>query len=119
MTNRLFINKKLTDIIVKHNKKTAAQFQNGENPYGVVGFTVGNFFKGRYPAADGSVFDETSTSIEIIGIPQAALLVLATEIAKEFKQETVLVKDYESQRIYLADRTDVDVASAATQLNKE
>ncbi len=67
----------------------------------VQGVTIGNFVKGRYKADDGSLYDETSLSIEIIGISTHVLNSIAEQIAKEFTQETVLVKNYEDNKIYL------------------
>ena len=57
-------------------------------------------FRGRYR----SLFDETSLSVEVIGIETESLLALATTLAIKFHQRTVLVKDYLADRIYLADK---------------
>lgn len=62
----------------------------------VYGVTIGNFVKGRYKAKDGSLYDESSLSIEIIGISSDILNKVAEELAKEFKQETILVKNYDN-----------------------
>lgn len=66
----------------------------------VYGVSVGKYFKGRY-VSDKGTFDENSTSIEIIGISFDLLCTIAAEIAREFRQETVLVKDNEAHRIVL------------------
>lgn len=36
------------------------------------------------------------------------LLLFATEVCKEFKQETALVKDYNTSKIYYANRKDIE-----------
>jgi hypothetical protein len=85
--NRFSYNKKINTVINKH-----------EDVYGI---TIGNFVKGRYKADDGSMYDEKSMSIEIIGVSTETLNSIAEDLAKEFKQETVLVKNYETNLIYL------------------
>ena len=85
---------------VKREKRKSIQEQNYFNPE-VYGMTIGNFVKGRYKAKDGSLYDETSLSVEIIGVSSNVLNKVAEELAKEFKQETVLVKNYDDNRIYL------------------
>ena len=86
-----------------------AQEQSLPGDPGISGYSLGNFFTGRFKSSKtGKVYDEKSLSIEIIGINSRQLLLLATEIAKEFKQESVLVKDHESGKIYLADQTPVE-----------
>jgi len=67
----------------------------------IYGVTIGNFVKGRYKAKDGSLYDEKSLSVEIIGIETAVLNKVAEDLAAEFQQETVLVKNYETNKIYL------------------
>jgi hypothetical protein len=94
--NRVFTRKKVSKVMKKHDK--------------VYGFTIGKFVKGRYKAEDGSIYDENSTSVEIIGIDSESLLSVAEDIATEFNQETVLVKDYQKDSIYLAnDKKDDNV----------
>lgn len=69
----------------------------------IYSYTVGNFFNGRYLSDDGHTFDEKSTSVEVNGLTTSGLLMLAEFISKSFKQETVLVKDFNKNKIYLAD----------------
>jgi hypothetical protein len=63
--------------------------------------SIGNFIKGRYKANDGTLYDEKSLSIEIIGVTDGVLNKVAKDLANEFKQESVLVKNYETNKIYL------------------
>jgi len=86
-TNILFKTDKINKVI-KNNPK-------------ILGVTIGNFVKGRYKAKDGSLYDESSLSVEIVGITSDVLNKTAEELAQEFKQETVLVKNYHENKIYL------------------
>ena len=90
LMNRLKSNDKINKVLSKHNE--------------VQGFSVGNFFKGVYKAKDGSLYDETSLSVEIIGIEPLLLEIIASEMCIEFKQESALVKDYETGEIYLVNK---------------
>jgi hypothetical protein len=85
------------NILFKSSKINKVIYNNPE----IQGVTIGNFVKGRYVAKNGSLYDETSLSIEIIGISSDVLNKVAEELAKEFKQETVLVKNYDENKIYL------------------
>ena len=100
LINRLANISKLDKVLRKAAKETDLD---------VAGYSVGNFFRGRFKSSrTGKVYDEKSRSVEIIGINSRQLLLLATEVAKEFKQESVLVKDHSSAKIYLADRRPVE-----------
>jgi hypothetical protein len=70
-----------------------------------IGFSSGNFFKGKYIDVAGNEYTEKSTSIEILGGSSEVLVRLATEIARAFKQEAVLLKDYNTGKNILIDRT--------------
>ena len=60
----------------------------------LVGWTIGNFLKGRYTGKNGKVYSEDSLSVEIIGVPDDTLIKIAEELCRAFNQETVLVKSY-------------------------
>lgn len=96
LKNKFFHKSKITKAIDKVNKSV------DEDEF-IGAFSIGNFFKGRYISDKGQVFDETSVSIEINGISSKVLIKLAEEIAREFVQETVLVKDLNAQKVYLVD----------------
>ena len=89
--NRLMKDRKLNDIITS---------KFSEN---IKGFTIGNFFKGRY-VENGKIFDEKSTSIEILGVPSEILIRLATEIARSFNQATVILKDKNTNKNIVIDK---------------
>jgi hypothetical protein len=67
----------------------------------VYAFSVGNFFRGAYKDAKGRIWNEQSVSVEIIGIPPETLKEIANDIRQSFKQESVLVKEYDTGKIYL------------------
>lgn len=83
--NRVKRNKKLDAIADKHN---------------LVGWSVGNFLHGRYKGKNNKIYDEKSISIEIIGVDTDELIKIAEELCIEFIQETVLVKDYSTGRVF-------------------
>ena len=86
--NRVFRNKKID----KLGKK-----------YELPGWTVGYYLHGRYISKDGSVFDEKSLSVEIIGLSTDTMIEIAEDICRDFQQETVLLKDYSSGRVMFID----------------
>ena len=75
-------------------------------------YSVGNFFKGKYVGDNGEMYNEKSLSVEINGISSMHLLSFAELLAQEFMQETVLVKDLNMNKIYMAD--DIPMSSDTT-----
>lgn len=87
-------------IVVFSTEANVAQlFELKFNNYDLAGWTIGHYFNGRYTAKDGNIYDENSLSLELIGISTDTLLKIAEEICKDFQLESVLVKDYPSDRI--------------------
>lgn len=116
--NNLMKNKKLADVYKKWNTKY------GDKEY-LGGYTFGHGFKGRYQGENGEIFDESSITLEFAGMSSEFLLLFATEVCKEFKQETALVKDYNALKIYYANGKDIDgvnpdevYSNATVELNK-
>ena len=67
-------------------------------------FSIGNFFKGKYiDLKTGKTFNEKSISVELLGIPSDVLVAIATDICKEFKQQSVIVKDFNKNAFYMVD----------------
>ena len=64
--------------------------------------SIGNAFKGNYVGDNGEEYDERSTTIEVNGLPSQGLLRLAEMVARMFHQETVLVKDFNNMKLFLA-----------------
>ena len=95
--NRINRNKKIHSTINKLNK----EIRKSEERIGA--YSVGNFFKGKYVGDNGEMYNDKSLSVEINGISSRNLLSFAELLTKEFMQETVLVKDLNMNKIYLAD----------------
>lgn len=95
-----FIYQKLTSLAnyINKNKKVTDLLAKNKNLHGM-GYSVGNFVKGRYISKDGQTFSEKSTSVEIIGIESDVLIKIAENICSEFRQESVLVKNYATNSI--------------------
>lgn len=92
MLNRLFYGKKISKIITKNfSEKIGA-------------FSVGNAFRGRY-VSDRKIFDEKSVSLEILGVPSDVLMRLAAQIARDFNQETLFLKDCKTGSNLLIDKS--------------
>lgn len=66
--------------------------------------SMGNFFKGRYVGNSNEIYGEESTCIDIFGMLSEPLVKLAIEIARESKQKTALLKDFNTGRNILIDR---------------
>ena len=91
---------KMIDKIIKmfNNEKNKLVDEN------IFNYMIGHAFTGRYQSLDGDIFDEKSITVEVNGISSSGLLLLAEFICKSFKEEVVLVKDINVNKIYLADR---------------
>lgn len=68
-------------------------------------YSIGNFFKGKYVGKNGDVYDDKSVCVEVDGLSSKSLLKLAETIADNFRQETLLVKDLNKNKIYLRQST--------------
>lgn len=86
--NRLYQNKKIDNIANKHKLK---------------GWTIGRFLNGRYTDDEGRLFSEKSLSVEIIDVTLDELIEIAEELCIEFLQESVLIKDYTTNRVLFVD----------------
>lgn len=64
-------------------------------------YSVGNFFHGGYVGDNGEVYDGRSVSVEVNGLGSKSLVKLAGHIAQLLRQETVLVKDLNTEKILL------------------
>lgn len=94
--NQIRTNSKIDSIIGKNQNIKEA------------GFSIGNYFIGGcYRAKRGEIFDEKSATLEITGISSEILEKVASQIAREFHQDSVLVKDFETNDIYFVDSTGV------------
>lgn len=98
------------------NEATCQEFENAKNG-GIITFstdvsniqllnhnvawTIGNYFNGRYKYKNGKSFNKKSLSLEIMGISSQQLLNMSKEICADFHGETVLVKDFSQNKIFL------------------
>lgn len=100
LNQRLTAGKKVHKTIFKYN-------QSNEEYIGA--YSLGNFFKGNYIDDSGNRYSEKSLCLEVNGISSKTLLKLAEMLCEEFKQETVLVKDLNKNKIYVADAVPGDI----------
>lgn len=100
--NRFFVDKKIDKSVKHFNQVGSLTDLEGNIIDDYIGaFSIGNFFKGRYIGDDGKVYNEKSISIEINGISSIGLYKFGEIIASEFEKETVLVKDFNNNKIFL------------------
>ena len=94
---------------------------NNENEEYIGAYSLGNFFKGRYVGDNGEMYSDKSVALEVDGLSSASLLRLAEILATAFQQETVLVKDLNKNKIYLADAEpdDRDINKLLDEINIE
>ena len=102
-----------------HKAVTLFDRENEEEYIG--SYSVGHFFKGRYVGDKGEMFNEKSVSVEVNGLSSKSLVNLAERIADMFRQETVLVKDLNNNKIFLVDRepSDEPLEKAMERINTE
>ena len=63
---------------------------------------VGNSFLGQYVDNQGESFGKNFTTVEITALSTSALLSFATSLASTFHQPSVLIKNCNNGKIYLA-----------------
>lgn len=89
---------------IKNPMRNETMQDKTANSDGITAMTVGKYLQGRYrPQKDGSFFTENSVSVEILGVSDNELFVLAEDIRKEFQQESVLVKSYLDGGVYFVE----------------
>ncbi|MCQ2303281.1 MAG: hypothetical protein MJZ94_11755 [Bacteroidales bacterium] len=74
---------------------------NGKGTEHIGAYSVGESFTGKFIGDKGEVYGEKSLSVEVSGLSGRSLLRLAEMLADVFMQETVLVKDLNTGKIYL------------------
>lgn len=104
---RFFSDKKLNKLINKFNKY---------NKKYIGAYSIGNSFKGKYVGDNGEEYNERSMSVEINGLSSKGLLYLGEMIARAFHQESVLIKDLNQNKIYLANGLRRDTALDLSQI---
>lgn len=101
--------------------KAITLFDKENNEEYIGSYSVGHFFKGRYVGDKGEMFNEKSISVEVNGLGSKSLVNLAERIADMFRQETVLVKDLNTNKIFLVDSepSDEPLDKAMERINTE
>lgn len=92
-----YINQKVSTIIDRINATKKIDHIAVHN--NLAGWTVGRYLDGRYTAKNGKQYGENSLSVMIVGVSFNQLIKVAEELCASFGQESVLVKDSESNRI--------------------
>jgi len=92
--NRITRLEKIDETLVDELKKTGIE----------TGWSVGNFFKGRYYSQkQNQTFNEKSFTIDIIGVPMDFIKQAARALGKTFNQESVLIIDHSNGRATMLD----------------
>ncbi len=91
--NNFFIKKGLFNLFKKFLSKGVKKY--------IGTLSIGNFFNGGYIGGNGKTFNEKSISIELGGVSSEGLTYFAKEIAREFDQEVVLIKDFNKNKVFL------------------
>ena len=89
--NRLNVSDKLRNILL--DKYTKPEY------------TLGRNFTGSYKNKNGITINKNSFTIGIVGVDSDVLILIASEICKEFKQETVMVRDFNKSKVYFVSNT--------------
>lgn len=84
--NRLNVSDKLRNILL--DKYTKPEY------------TLGRNFTSSYKNKNGMTINKNSYTIGIVGVDSDVLILIASEICKEFKQETVMVRDFNKSKVY-------------------
>lgn len=108
--NHVFKDRKLNNLVKTWNK----EFGDIDDMY-LGAMTVGKNFKGKYQSGN-QIYNDKSTSLELGGVPSELLLLFAIELCKEFKQESVLVKDFNTNKIFLVDSEGIEGNNAQEKL---
>jgi len=69
-------------------------------------YTLGRNFTGSYKNKNGITIDKNSFTIGIVGVESDILILIASEICKEFKQKTVMVRDFNKNKVYFVNDKD-------------
>lgn len=89
-------------VIVFSTEVNAVKLDKKMSDETIGAYSIDNAFKGKYVGDNGEEYNERSMSIEINGLSSKALLYLGEMIARAFHKETVLIKDLNKNKIYLA-----------------
>lgn len=86
--------------------KVTKAIQHADTEQETGGFTIGHGFRGRFFDHDsGKKFDENSVSVEIVGVRPNLLKRIGAQIAKDFNQKSVMIRDYSDNKVFFLNRT--------------
>lgn len=88
---------------LRNRMQSTSKIDKYGRKYNLGGWTIGHYLDGRYTAKNGESFGEKSLSVEIVGVGTDEMISIAEDLCREFNQECVLLKDYESHRILFID----------------
>ena len=99
-----FVNNVKQKLLSWKNRLNKNKYIDGlAKKYNLFGWTIGNYFTGRYTGKNGKTYSEKSSSVEIIGVSKNILVEIATDLCSMFKQESVLLKCYADDSLYFID----------------
>lgn len=93
-----------TDRTIRIRLATNRRLSHFLDGLGVQGVSVGHYFRGYFRSDSGRVFSAQSLAVEVFFADSTTLEQLATDLAVEFRQETVLVKDHNTGEVYFTER---------------
>lgn len=98
----IVFNTELDDInCLKHGVES---FMNRITLPHYMGCAAGLFFKGTYTAPTGKLFNEDCLSLEILGVNSDTLKTIATNLCSTMSTDSILIKDYSTGKVLLAER---------------
>ena len=85
---------------VKNRLFSSKMLDKIRKEFNVYAWTVGHSLHGVYTGDNGRTFDENSISLDIVGVTRDQLFKIAERVCGDFKQESVLIKDYDTNQVY-------------------
>lgn len=71
----------------------------------VQGFTVGNFFRGRYLDDEGRLYDKASLGVDVILVNPITFGAFAADATRTLNQRSALVRNHALKAVYFIERT--------------
>lgn len=94
MQQRLTYGKKIDKIANNHN---------------LIGWTIGNYLHGHYHSnVTNQNYSKKSISVQIVGVDTPTLLKIASELCRDFYQESVMVQNQNDGHIYFVEPNDTE-----------
>ena len=87
-------------IVLFTTELTATEIASWLKQKEILDWTIGNYFNGKYKSDIGVSFNETSLCVQINNITSTKLKAIALQMCKDLRQESVLIKDYSTGKIW-------------------